>query len=84
LLTRNEYNEEQNVWEYEEWHLDLDTGEIVVEHNASHNITFPRMVDILLAVGFTTVDFLDADGRPYMTSHQEPRNYFCVARKGNQ
>lgn len=84
LLTRNEYNEDLDAWEYEEWHLDLETGDVVVEHNVSHNLNFSRVVDILLSVGFATVDFLDADGRPCMTSKEEPKNYFCVARKGSE
>lgn len=82
LLIRNEYNEEIDCWEYEEWHINLETGDIVVEHNFSRNLSYSRMVDILLSVGFSSVSFVDADGRPYTTSREAPRNYFCVARKG--
>ena len=82
LLTRNEYNEDIDRWEYEEWRLDLENGEIVIENNFSHNLTLSRMVDILLSVGFSSVAFLDANGRPYGTAHEEPKNYFCVAHKG--
>ncbi len=81
LPTRNEYNEDLEVWEYEEWHLNLETGDVIVEHNSSHHLTFKRMVDILLAVGFNSVSFMDTAGRPYMTGTEEPRNYFCVAQK---
>lgn len=84
LLTRNEYNEEIDRWEYEEWHLNMETGDIVVEHNFSTHLTFSRLVDILLSVGFCSVAFLDADGRPYTTSKEEPKNFFCVAHKGTK
>ncbi|MCL2082759.1 MAG: class I SAM-dependent methyltransferase [Oscillospiraceae bacterium] len=84
LLTRNEYNKELEVWEYEEWRLNLETGDVVVEYNSSHHLSFSRIVDILMSVGFVTVDFLDTDGRPYTTSRNEPKNYFCIARKGKE
>ena len=82
LLTRHEYNEEIDRWEYEEWHLDMKKREVVVEHNFSHNLGFSRIVDILQSVGFTTVSFFDPDGRPNGTSRVEPSKYFCVAYKG--
>ncbi|MDR0293027.1 MAG: class I SAM-dependent methyltransferase [Oscillospiraceae bacterium] len=82
LLTRHEYNEDIDRWEYEEWHLNLETGDVLIEHNFSTHLTFSRLVDILLAVGFCSVSILDADGRPYTTSHEDPKNFFCVARKG--
>lgn len=84
LLTRNEYNEDLDAWEYEEWNLNLETGDVIVEHNTSHNLTMPRLVDILQSVGFETVSFIDADGRPFGTSKENPKNYFCVAYKGEK
>ncbi len=84
LLTRNEYNEDIDRWEYEEWNLNVETGDIVIEHHFSSNFSFSRMVDILQAVGFGSVSFLDADGRPYTTSKEQPKNYFCIAHKGTE
>ena len=84
LLTRTEYNDDVDRWEYEEWHLNIETGDIVIQHNFTRNLSYSRMVDILLSVGFCSVSFLDADGRPYTTSREEPKNYFCIAHKGNK
>jgi SAM-dependent methyltransferase len=84
LLTRHEYNDAVDRWEYEEWHLDLETGDIVIEHNFSTHLSFSRLVDILMAVGFCSAYFVDADGRPYGTSKGEPKNFFCIAHKGTK
>ncbi|MCL1806147.1 MAG: methyltransferase domain-containing protein [Oscillospiraceae bacterium] len=84
LLTRHEYNENIDRWEYEEWHLNVETGEIVIEHNFSTHLSFSRLVDILRAVGFCSVSFIDANGRPYGTSKEEPMNFFCIAHKGTK
>ncbi len=81
-LRRNEYNGEVDRWEYEEWTLDLEKAEIVVQHNFTRQLNFARLVEILLGVGFGTVSFLDADGRPYLGGADMPKNYFCIARKG--
>jgi SAM-dependent methyltransferase len=82
LLTRHEYNENLDRWEYEEWNIDMVTGEILIQHNFSTHLSFSRIVDILQAVGFCSVAFVDANGRPYGTGKEEPRNFFCVAHKG--
>jgi SAM-dependent methyltransferase len=82
LLTRHEYNEDIDRWEYEEWHIDMVTGNIVVENNFSTHLSFSRLVDILMAVGFCSAYFVDADGRPHGTGKEEPKNFFCIAHKG--
>jgi SAM-dependent methyltransferase len=84
LLTRHEYNETLDRWEYEEWNLNMETGEILVQHNFSTHLSFSRIVDILRAVGFCSVSFTDTDGRPYGTSKEDPKNFFCIAHKGTQ
>ncbi|MCL2003464.1 MAG: class I SAM-dependent methyltransferase [Oscillospiraceae bacterium] len=84
LLIRHEYNEDVGRWEYEEWHLNLDTRDIVIEHNFSTHLPLSRLVDILLAVGFCSACFVDADGRPHGTSREEPKNFFCIAHKGTK
>jgi SAM-dependent methyltransferase len=82
LLTRHEYNENLDRWEYEEWNIDMVTGEILVQHNFSTHLPFSRIVDILLAAGFCSVAFVDANGRPHGTSKEAPRSFFCIAHKG--
>lgn len=82
LLTRNEYNEEIDRWEYEEWHLNIETEEIEIEHSFARNLSYSRMVDILLSVGFASVSFLDGNGRAYDTGSDDLSSYFCVAYKG--
>ncbi len=81
LLTRHEYNEEIDRWEYEEWTLNLETREVVVQHNFERHLSFSRLTDILIAVGFSTVCFLDHRGRPLEDSDTETKNYFCLAYK---
>ena len=82
LLTRHEYNESIDRWVYEEWHIDIEKAEIVVQHNHSHNLRFRDYVVMLKNAGFATVCFLDDQGSPYEYGAEEPRNYFCVAKKG--
>jgi SAM-dependent methyltransferase len=82
LLTRNEYNDEIDRWEYEEWHIDIEKGEIEVEHTFSRNLSYARIVDILLSVGFATVTFLDGNGRASYTCRDAMPSYFCRAYKG--
>jgi len=82
LLTRNEYNKEIDRWEYEEWHINLEEQTIEVEHSFSRNLSYSRMVDILLAVGFASVSFLDGQGRAFDTGAEDLSSYFCVAHKG--
>jgi SAM-dependent methyltransferase len=84
LLTRHEYNDVVDRWEYEEWRLNLETGDIVIEHNFSTHLSFSRLVDILMAAGFCSAYFVDADGRPHGTGKEEPKNFFCIAHKGTR
>lgn len=81
LLTRHEYNEEIDRWEHEEWTINLETSEVVVQHNFTRHLSFSRLVDILLTVGFSTVAFYDHRGRPFEEGDTETKNYFCVAYK---
>lgn len=81
LLTRHEYNDEIDRWEYEEWSINLETSEVVVQHNFERHLSFSRLTDIMLAVGFSTVSFLDHKGRPREEDDTETKNYFCVAYK---
>lgn len=84
LLTRHEYNENIDRWVYEEWHIDIEKAEIVVQHNHSRNLNFHAYVEMLRGVGFDTVSFLDSDGAPYEYGVEEPRNFFCCAFKGER
>ena len=81
LLTRHEYNPEIERWEYEEWLVDIEKNEIVVEHSFIRTITFADLTKMLLAAGFTMVNFVDCQGVPYNLTEENPRNFYCVAYK---
>lgn len=82
LLTRHEYNENIDRWEYEEWNIDIEKAEIVVQHHYSRNLNFHDYVGLLKNVGFSSVCFMDNNGMPYEHGVEEPKNFFCVAYKG--
>ncbi len=82
LLTRHEYNEDIDRWVYEEWNVDVEKAEIVVQHHHSRNLSFHQYVEMVRNVGFNTVCFLDHTGCPYEYGAEEPRNFFCLAHKG--
>ncbi len=81
LLTRHEYNADIDRWEYEEWHVDIERAEIVVEHSFSHILTFAQTVDVLRQAGFSRIGFYGPDGAPYAEGNTEHRNYFALAYK---
>ena len=82
ILTRHEYNAEIDRWEYEEWSVDVDNAEITVQHNFSRILSMAQLAEMLVSAGFATVSFLDYNGLPYNPGSEEPKNYFCVAYKG--
>lgn len=82
LLTRHEYNAEIDRWEYEEWHVDIEKAEIVVEHHFSRNLTAQAVAELLLGAGFIRVGLFDQQGRPADSTRDEPRSFFALAYKG--
>ena len=82
LLTRHEYNERVERWDYEEWSIDAEKAEVVIQHHYSKNMTLSDYVRLIKKVGFDTVCFLDNEGNPYEYGVEEPRNFFCLAYKG--
>jgi len=81
ILTRNRYNIEIENWEYEEWHVDVDKGEIVVQHSFNKGLSFTDLAEMLMGAGFCSVGYYDGDGRPYSPGHTGPRAYYGVAYK---
>ncbi|GHU89608.1 SAM-dependent methyltransferase [Clostridia bacterium] len=82
LLTRHEYDEGNECWVDEEWSIDIEKDEIVVQHNHSRNLAFKDYVEMLTDIGFATVFFCDVHGKPAEYGASEAKNYFCVAYKG--
>ncbi len=81
VLTRHEYNEEIDRWEYEEWTIDVEKAEVLVQHSFSRNLSFKGVADIIMETGFSSIAFFDHNGRPYGLSDEQPLAYFAMAHK---
>ncbi|GHU60354.1 hypothetical protein FACS1894171_1470 [Clostridia bacterium] len=81
VLTRHEYNDEIDRWEYEEWSIDVENAEILVQHHFARNLSFKGVTDILKKTGFSTVAFFDHEGRPFDQGEEKPRAYFVMAHR---